>query len=430
MQKFKQKQFVSIILFLSLFVSVLMPLNANAAKGIDQDTRFSLADVKKDADFLIKDMETNHVIFGLNEVPRGYAKAKSDYLGSLKDNMSPYDFFFKTNKYLAAFESGHTLAWYDAWPDTVLPIILRYYKGKAIVIDNANESIPKGAEIVSIGGKSVAQLNSLLSTYFAAENTSAQEINFESWATSSSFHNEIKSPINGNSIEVVYNHNGTQGTKALPFAYKLERNGEKPHIKTETKNNTFIFTLPYCEDDKDFRRAISELKNAVSKGIKNVILDVRWNAGGDLETIYAFYSALGMKVPQYGTYQYICERLYRDFNASKDLIGASLYYPPVKSNGNPKINLKILVNRESFSAATMAGIIAQDGNLGKVIGEISANAPNCTSSVLYYKLSKTRLSYAIAYEKLMRPDDGANKNELIPDILLTPDQDAMEYAFR
>ena len=90
----------------------------------------------------------------------------------------------------------------------------------------------------------------------------------------------------------------------------------------------------------------------------------------------------------------------------------------------------VLTDRTTFSSATMLGVWVQDGKLGTIVGQPSANAPTSYGDMLRIQLPLSNVTLPISYKKFLRPDADADPDTLHPDILTGFDEDALEVALK
>ncbi|MDX1315197.1 MAG: S41 family peptidase, partial [Eudoraea sp.] len=77
-----------------------------------------------------------------------------------------------------------------------------------------------------------------------------------------------------------------------------------------------------------------------------------------------------------------------------------------------------LVNRHSFSQATVAAAQIQDYGFGVIVGEETAEHPNLLASIFAYALPKTKIRVDVSKGKIYRVNGMDDGKGVIPDILI------------
>jgi len=101
--------------------------------------------------------------------------------------------------------------------------------------------------------------------------------------------------------------------------------------------------------------------------------------------------------------------------------------PSTDCDNENNIFISVLTDRLSMSSSRITGEIVQDGKLGNVIGEPSANAANSFGGMIPFYTPILNLPITISHMWFMRPDINADQTTLIPDILV-PAEEALDTA--
>lgn len=112
---------------------------------------------------------------------------------------------------------------------------------------------------------------------------------------------------------------------------------------------------------------------------------------------------------------------YRDRGISKS------YGDIYAAKQNEAVQLIVLSDRHTFSAATMLCTYVKDGKLGKIVGEPSFNQPNAYGDFINVTLEHSKIEMYVSHKQLIRPDDANTDNMLIPDVEVYA-EDAYEKA--
>jgi hypothetical protein len=303
---------------------------------------------------------------------------------------------------------------------------------------NGGANVPKGAAVLAIGGVPVGELAAVAMAYSPTPNSAAEETCIEELLLRESFHKHlIKTETPNHKTTITYLHKGEEKTVKAEFKLTLDDSRHYASYDTyyEEKNGTFILYLSEMFYSNALDKAVAALERSVQNGVKNVIIDVRGNGGGSPYVGEDILYTLGMKPGEYGI------TVYFGLNTTTNYLSFAGYLKgqvldlsySVNDGYNPTdIYLYTLVDRYTFSAATMFAAQTQDGALGTVIGEVSSDTPGCYGyfGTKPYKLPSSNLWFLIADTTISRPNLGAGRYELIPDIMIEPGEDAMDYALR
>lgn len=157
-------------------------------------------------------------------------------------------------------------------------------------------------------------------------------------------------------------------------------------------------------------------------------MDVRDNPGGNSNACLKILNALNMRPGEYGS-------IIRFSKPASEQCGylrksGEITFKPINNaKQNKNIELIVVENENTFSSATMLAVWVQDGHLGKIIGQPSGNSPSSYGDVIQFQLNNSKLFGIVSYKQWIRPDiDKTNQKELIPDIVVPANKDALEAA--
>lgn len=211
---------------------------------------------------------------------------------------------------------------------------------------------------------------------------------------------------------------------------------ETRYIQSENRwfmdGDIFVVDLNECIVDGKTKEIARELETAVKHGCGKVIIDVRGNGGGTSYAVETLLEAMGMEYPTFGSlirYSPEVKKVmeengyegYRDRGISKS------YGDIYAAKQNEAVQLIVLSDRHTFSAATMLCTYVKDGKLGKIVGEPSFNQPNAYGDFINVTLEDSKIEMYVSYKQLIRPDDANTDNMLIPDVEVYA-EDAYEKA--
>ncbi|HEX3078751.1 MAG TPA: S41 family peptidase, partial [Lachnospiraceae bacterium] len=286
------------------------------------------------------------------------------------------------------------------------------------------------SSLVSIDGIPVENIFNIVDKYFPSENETGLNFNHSLWSLYKPMLEFAGCDVSKDYIKVTIDDNGTLVEKRIEFTKKsyYDAYSYKTDIQSEVLDDIYYIDLNTCAlDENKFNEENKKLKEAIDNGTSKVIIDVRNNGGGNAEYCKQLLKTLGMTAPEYGA-------TFRRSPLASGLRGwtetSGIEREDINTNvvRNEKINLVVLTNEYTFSAATMLGVFVQDGKLGTIIRRPSINAPSCFSDVVQYETKNSKTPISISYLKLDRPDTKADPDTLIPDMVTEVGKDSLEQA--
>lgn len=389
-----------------------------------------LAPLEEDAQQLIDILEETHPAFALNAVPEGYPSAKAELLEQAGDPAcTTYDFTWAAMAYMASLGDEHTrLDPFGGNPQPKLDVGW-VADGERLYLTGEDGAVT-GIEVTAVGGVPTAELFAVIDRYVASENQSGRDVNHAQWAVSPAMLVKAGAAFTEENTLTLALREGEKSESRTVGLTEAEKGGQEHTITTQMMEDVLYVDFNQCVDDDEFQQAVTELRKAVREGVKKVVIDVRGNGGGNSDTCVQLLNALGMEAPQYGVYiRYspLARGTYPDYY-EKDS-GGDRYDPyPQSAKANPKIQLVVLTDEDTFSSATMLAVYVRDGGLGALIGRPSSNAPNSYGDILQFSLENTGTYCIVSHKQWLRPDQSAEGDELTPDIATAVGEDALQTA--
>ncbi len=246
------------------------------------------------------------------------------------------------------------------------------------------------------------------------------------------------------------------------FAY-LQMNTCLDYVsyKSEIKNYTNFLLRPFAmmflkkdtKDARDFGIVLQKMFSEIqSDSINNLILDLRYNGGGDerLGKQLIWYLTEKIDIKGFTTFVQISEyfkktakvhfkkfneQYYKkygfpipngEFNITEEFY-TQPYFDDITKKGSPYLidyslpkfngNVYVIVGPETFSAAQWLATTIADNNLGKIVGTPVGNRPTCQTGASVLKLPNTKTILGLSYTFAERPDTSKNQEiALFPDI--------------
>ena len=402
-------------------ISVYGPKAHKYAGNVQLDKEMTVSEVKADAEKMIDIMESTHPIF-LEKQPEKYKEAKGSFLKETKKNMTVGEFQLSVSRYLVSIQDGHTrLFWKE---EQYLDVNWRYLKGNLFLVNDNNKPLDK--IVTKINGVEVGKVFSTIKDIFPAENYAAENVNNAKYSKG----------------KMILTCSGVDCSKDMYLTLKGESGEESVKVQfsrgdsfqdvdneiscRKIGDKTIYVKLGMCEVNRNLNFVCEDLKEAVNSGVKNVIIDVRDNPGGNSEACSMLMDSIKMKPGHYGTvirfsplaqerHGFLRKDGYVTFQRSNN---------PTKNND---IKLYVLTNEKTFSSAQMLAVWVKDGKLGTIVGQPSSNMPSSFGDILDFQLDNSKLQGIISFKKWVRPDKSKDSERVLqPDILVDYSEDALK----
>jgi len=412
---------IGIYLYYNYPISVYAPKAHKYAGNVQLDKEMTVSEVKADAEEMIDIMESTHPIF-LEKQPEKYKEAKERFLKETKKSMTVGEFQLSVSRYLVSLQDGHTkLFWRD---EQYLNINWRYSQGNLVLVGENNKPIDK--IVTKINGVEIGKVFSTIKDIFPAENYAAENVN-------NTIYSKGKMVLMCSGVDcskdMFLTIKGKSGEENVKVEFSRgdssqEVDGEISCRKIGDK--TIYVRLGTCEVNRDLNFVCEDIKEAIKSGVKNAIIDVRDNPGGNSEACSMLLDSLKMKPGHYGTvirfsplaqerHGFLRKDGYVTFKRSND------------STKNNDIKLYVLTNEKTFSSAQMLAVWVRDGKLGTIVGQPSSNMPSSFGDILNFQLDNSKLQGIISFKKWVRPDKSKDSERVLqPDILVDYSEDPLK----
>jgi len=408
-------------------------------------------DFSSDA-ILLETVEISHPIFIMEGfLPYNYAYERDAFLELTESNLlTVTEFIWAIRRYVTLLRDAH-MAWLP-WGGNYINFECIYLDGRFYLLDEYGAT----AEIVAIGGVSVAELLHHVNIYFYFENDAARQLYYPQLIRYTGLLRRIGALEPGNSrVAVTMLYDGNKRDEYYNFAPIPQTGGQTSpgyYVSHAMVDDIFVadvrgfmceggmntsivegdygpeFFIELCHIHEEFYYAI---ETAVENGVRNFIVDVRDNGGGDSHLAYLILQHMGMTRPEAGSITRFTgnEGLRNNFiGVDLDGLDYIIFDPNTESAKNPNnIGLVVLTNNNTFSASTLFAAWVQDGNLGHVIGEPSTNAPSMFGVVFPLRLPTLNMDIPISNSRVLRPDATADQTTVWPDIIV-PSDEALDAA--
>ena len=405
----------------------------------------SLRDFSSDAQFLVDTVEAVHPIFVIDGfLPDNYEAVRATFLEETSGYMTLTDFILASRRFITVLQDGHMN---NGLHDTVMhtvrtPVRLgRYISTLFIARDYrlylANEPY---TEVVAIGGVPVLYIFYQVDRHYFSENEVYRMFNYTRYVGS-----EIMLHLAG--VEIYMYNRRTQTiltlldngkTSYMPVNFTalnpITELNATHIIRHEMIDDIFFIDLREFILGPHIYQTADAIREAVDAGYTHFILDLRGNGGGSTRVGNILLNAMGMNVPSDGVYRRISQLVLEQrewINPDTEIDSVRFWPPSTKTAANPNnITLLVLTDNLSYSSSTAIAAWVQDGNLGKIVGEPSRNAPSAFGDMLDVILPYSGLRLSISHARFLRPDTNADQTTLWPDIPVNAEyalEAAIEY---
>lgn len=385
------------------------------------DKKLSSKEAKEDVNQIIGIIEDTHPIF-LEKEPESYKVEKDKLLKNTNKDISVGQLQVNISRYLSSIQDGHTHTFWNE--DKWLDVNWKYVDNKLILLDKNNNITNK--EVLKINGINIEQLINFIKDTFPAENYIASENNNSIYSKSSLVLENAGVDIN-DKISITVSVENKEETITLNYNNQPEHNSNNYEISGEKiDKNTIYVKLGICEENEQLDKVVKELEKAMKDNVKNVIIDVRDNPGGNSRACSKLLDAINITPGNFGattrfsklaqeTYGYAKSKGYDTYDRSNEVVK------------NKDINLYVLTNENTFSSAQWLATWVQDGKLGTIVGKGSSNMPSSFGDVLRFQLNNSKIECQVSYKKWLRPDASKDSERTLePDIKVEYNKDVLE----
>lgn len=193
---------------------------------------------------------------------------------------------------------------------------------------------------------------------------------------------------------------------------------------------------------EEYKKFIDSSFVEINKRSKNLIIDLRNNSGGD--DVFSDYlvSFIANKPFRWNSkYHVKTSNLLKEHlkkknkNAEMSSFTKAMlsrkdgevfeydfgYYQPQKPDKRFNGKVYVLVNRHSYSQATVTAAQFQDYKLATIVGEETAEHPNLYASIFQFHLPNTKVEVNVSKGKITRVSGDLNKRGVLPEIEIKDD---------
>ncbi|MCL2575261.1 MAG: S41 family peptidase [Defluviitaleaceae bacterium] len=400
-----------------------------------------------DALYLVQLVERTHPIFVVDGwLPDNYEQMRDEFLTYTQNpDITRLEFAFATARYFTTLRDGHMSGWNglierdddNMWSlaifGDILDIVTVMHNGRMFLREDDTDT---QFEVIEIGGVAISQIFDIIDRYYYGENEVDRQNNYRMFSRFGDVIERAGGTIATNGVNLTINTNGEISTMQVGWMDLSVSGAELDYIiRYEIMDDIFYIDLRTFVDGEHITEVVRSIENAVRNDIRNFIVDLRGNGGGNSMAGHRLLEAMGITVPDWGAVRRISPLLFENHSFLWYLrpfqwVGFDYMYvsPNIPENNNPNdVFVSVLTDASSFSSATMMAAWVQDGGFGNIIGGQSRNSPNSFGDILRFQLPYSGFVGVVSYTQWLRPDVNADPINLLPDILVDPSE-ALDVA--
>jgi hypothetical protein len=362
----------------------------------------SSEDMRADLDELFRQIEKYHPDPYMKRSKENVDRDRQALYQELGQPMTSVDFYRKIallidslgDDHTVVFPSNNTFQQIDSY-EMVFPLEVEFDGVKAYIIKNytGNPDIPLGAELLTINGTplSTIQSNLIVDPGF--------NFTYKLWLLNGSSHEyqiALLPPgettpdnftVPGRTYEEIYKQEPTSETR------------EEVTYRTLPNEKIGILTL------NDFMSIYEPVKQAFSQiqkdGVQDLIIDIRENGGGHMESLDLFMN-------------YLTDQSYQKCHK------CAFIHPWEDVSNRYHGKIYLLIGPDTYSAAVLLANILQDHKLATLIGEETAETSSFCAYVMIggEPLPRTGLKYMVSSQCYIRPNGTVDGRGVIPDMIV------------
>lgn len=405
-------------------------------------TLLSPDQTQKDMMLLVESLQREH-----GDVTRYKSKEELKELskalfGKLDHAMDQYEFYLFVSKLISEIQDGHTgsslpselIADYEGGVK-MFPVQLWFDGEHSFVACDRFPSLPVGTEILSINGENVNGIKKKLFEYLSSDGSIVSKkhwiLNYGGFPLLYSWvygrvdsytldYKDEKGEVKQLSIDADYLNN----SQCMAYSQEFDEYLDLEFLP----NSTAILTIrsfhnkKLLQTEEDFKKFLFySFKKIKDQGINKLIIDLRYNTGGE--------NANGAQL-----YSYLTDR---PFQFSSDPVSGPVWDYPSANNYQGKVIF--LINGLSFSTTSNFAAIARSSARGVFVGEETGGAYYGGSSgeVFSLTLPNSKIRVSIPKNPSTNPvkEIPVKDRGVIPDFIITPslknviDQEDVQLKF-
>lgn len=447
--------------------------------------KFSAQEIKNDLEYLRNALEASHYDFYALTDKNVLDSMYNQIERSINDSLTPVGVFRLFQPYIVMSKMSHCYMDYP-WNEyfgayireggTVFPLNLYFNHDKVFVRANfsGNSPIENNDEIISLNNKPIDYFMEDMYKYVPGptdyyKNSKIEQNTFARlywffYGTCGKFQLKIKKR-DGQEIELVLDAiAGYEFEKKNKAQESLFRPHREFHMINDVAylhpggfinaNSNFDMSDPNTFDNTEFCHFIdSAFKVFKESGAKNLIIDLRYNPGGDnsfSDYMIAYFASKPFSFSS--RFSIKTSKITKEFWKKLNKPELQELREKILSHGNGTIfdislpqtkphsdslkfndNVYVLINHYSYSNSASVAAIIQDYKFGKIIGEETAELVSSYGATHKFTLPNTHWSVTYPKSFVVRPNGNTSQKGVIPDYkiednIFTKEDEVLEFT--
>lgn len=408
-------------------------------KGNGQDSipykKFAAHGLKHDLDSMYYQLQVNHPDIYANwskaEADEAFGKLRS----SVRDSMNRLELTRLVSPFIARFKDAHTfvdvsfenedIELYASRGGRFFPLGVAIIGDKLFCLNTSysNGEIAKGDEITHINGvKSKEIIGELVGLWSAdgkenAVATTQRLFSYTLWIRYG-WGTLVNVTVNSKGLSTTYKLEGIDKKSFLNLTFNVGGTIRDLHIYPDY--NLAVFEINSYGNVKATNRFVDSCFRMIrNMGIKNIVLDLRKNGGGNsyigdyflahinrkpYNTISSKRWRLGPLLSSLkpGDFLYnIVERDKKTYNAEGEFLQSAIFQPlPAAALEDSSlymdgVNFFLFTSARTYSSAHMTALAVKCGQLGTIIGQPTGERLDLTGELVEYELPHSKLKIVI-----------------------------------
>ncbi len=372
------------------------------------DTELSEKQVTDDLGYLMKQLKKYHPAYldGSEELTKAVNLQYQEELSSLKEGCTVLQLWQVAARIVSKFQDGHTNVY-------IKNDVMNYLAGNQISLADM--------DLISIDGVEIDDLYSTFCSQFSYELESYAEFQFHRQLMKEAYMRFLDIDTS-DGVDISYFNGADKITthydfEVEPQEQKTEAGDSEEFVSYEInqEKKAAILTLLECNYNDIYSNKLEEFFNSVFENdIKTIIIDLRYNGGGNSRVVNAFIEYLNIDS-------------YKDYTTDIRFGNFLIKGKPSTLENNKRSktydgNIYVLTSSRTFSSANMFGTYLSDNKLATIVGETSGNMPSSYGDVLSFQLPNSKLCLGMSYKRFHRPDSTRDQEPLTPDIEVEADK--------
>jgi len=341
----------------------------------------------------------------------------------IKSPQTKEKFFFLVNQLFHSFHDAHTTLWLDFSKGINLPLI---WLKQGLYVKHNTDTLKQGDLILKIGGLNIAGLAQQLLQILWTENKHLLRLE-GTWMLTARPYLKWLGLLKQDFVEVTFKRGIVVSKVKLPIiSLQRPENEKEPFLSYSIDKNhkMAVLTLNSCRYNSKYRKNIrSFFKEVYTHKVKQVVLDLRRNPGGDSRVIDTFLRYINIdKLKTYGSKV----RFSQEARKKTGIRESESHEFPRSEKTNDMINqqellfsgkIYVLTSPNTFSSANMFAAVLQDNKIGIIVGEPTGNKPSCYGHPLPFQMPNTGINFKISHKQFFRPEAALDSLDAVyPDV--------------